>query len=97
MALPDETALRLLAIRKIEAGALPRRAPENSFAGRGSGLPCSLCEQPITASEYEFEYAIDGDEVPRLHLHCQEIWQLALAERQTRTTASADRRKPSPA
>ena len=93
MALPDETALRLLATRKIEAGVLPRAAPESSFAGKGSGLPCSLCEQPITAHEYEFESADDGGKVPRFHLRCQEIWRLVLAEWRTRTTSSADMRK----
>lgn len=84
MALPDETALRLLAKRKVETGALPRAAPESAFAGKGSGLPCSLCEQPITASEYEFEYAGagdgDGGAIPRFHLRCQGIWRLVLAE-----------------
>jgi len=91
MALPDETALRLLAKRKIETGTLPREAPESAFAGKGSGLSCSLCEQPIAASEYEFEYASDGGEVPRFHLRCQEIWRLVLTEWQTRTPARADR------
>jgi hypothetical protein len=80
MALPDETALRLLANRKIEAGALPRVAPESAFAGKGSGLPCSLCERPITANEYELEYVDIGSEVPRFHLRCQEVWRLVLAE-----------------
>ena len=81
MALPDETALRLLAERKIEIGALPRVEPETAFAGEGSGLPCSLCEQPISAHEYEFEYADGGGEISRYHLRCQQIWRLALAER----------------
>ena len=85
MALPDETALRQLATRKIETGTLPQVAPESAFAGNGSGLPCSLCEQPISANEYEFEYANGGGEVPRFHIRCQEIWRLVLAERQTRT------------
>jgi hypothetical protein len=81
MALPDETALRLLANRKIEAGALPRAAPVCAFAGKGVGLPCSLCEQPITEDEYESEYATGGGEARRFHLHCQEVWRLVLVER----------------
>lgn len=80
MALPDETALRLLAKGKIETGALPQAVSENAFAGKGCGLPCSLCEQPVTANDYEFEYANGGGEVPRFHLRCQEIWRRALAE-----------------
>lgn len=80
MALPDETALRLLAKRKIETGALPRAAPDSVFAGNGSGLPCSLCERTITATDYEFECGNAGGKVPRFHLRCQEIWRVALAE-----------------
>lgn len=79
MALPDETALRLLARRKIEAGALPRGASEHVFAGKGSGLPCSLCERPITANDYEFEYGDGGGRAPRFHLRCHELWRSALA------------------
>jgi hypothetical protein len=80
MALPDETALRLLAKRKIETGALPRPAPSHAFAGRGSGLPCSLCERPITPDEYEFEYGNRGGEISRFHVRCQGIWRLVLSE-----------------
>lgn len=80
MALPDETALRLLAQRKIKTGALPPLAPENVLAGMGSGLPCSLCEHPIAAHECEFEYANGGREVPRFHFRCQGIWLLVLAQ-----------------
>ena len=79
MALPDEMALRLLAERKIEVGALPRAAPQTVFGGKGDGLPCSLCEQPIAASDYEFEYAISGGEVRRFHLRCHDIWHVVLA------------------
>ena len=80
MALPDETALRLLAKRKIETGALPLAAPETAFAGNGSGLPCSLCEQPIAADEYEFEYGNNDGKIPRFHLRCQAIWRLVVAQ-----------------
>ena len=80
MALPDETALRLLAERKIEISALPRVVPASAFAGKGSGLPCSLCGQPISEHEYEFEYAIGGGEIPRFHVRCQTIWQRVLSE-----------------
>jgi hypothetical protein len=88
MALPDETALRLLAERKIEAGVLPRVAPESAFAGKGVGLPCSLCEQPITEGEYEFEYAQGGGGPPRFHLRCQEVWRGVLLK-----SHAANRRK----
>ena len=81
MALPDETALRLLAELKIETGALPCVEPRTAFAGKGSGLPCSLCEQPISAHQYEFEYANGGGEISRYHLRCQEIWRLVLTVR----------------
>jgi hypothetical protein len=90
MALPDETALRLLAARKIEHGALPSVAPDTASVGKGSDLPCSLCEQPISASEYEYEYASGGSEPPRFHHHCQEIWRVMLSE--SRGTSSGKRR-----
>jgi hypothetical protein len=80
MALPDETALRLLAARKIESGTLPRVALESASVGMGSDLPCSLCEQPISASEYEFEYANGGGQLPRFHLRCQDVWRVVLAQ-----------------
>ena len=80
MALPDETALHLLAKRKMEIAALPRVLPGNALAGKGSGLPCSLCEQPISAREYEVEYSCDGGEIPRFHVRCQAIWQRVLSE-----------------
>jgi hypothetical protein len=80
MALPDETALRLLAKQKIETGTLPQAVPQTAFAGNGSGLPCSLCEQPIAASDYELEYARIGGEIPRFHLLCQGIWYRVLAD-----------------
>ena len=80
MALPDETALRRLAVHKIEDGALPRTAPQTAFGGKGDGLPCSLCEQPIAASDYEFEYAVSADEIRRFHLRCHDVWQVVLAE-----------------
>ena len=80
MALPDETALRLLAERKIENAALPRVVAASAFAGKGSGLPCSLCEQLISEQEYELEYAGGGDKIPRFHVRCQAIWQRVLSE-----------------
>ncbi|HEX5460118.1 MAG TPA: hypothetical protein VFX20_09115 [Steroidobacteraceae bacterium] len=80
MALPDETALRLLAKHKIEIAALPRVVPASGFAGKGSGLPCSLCEQLISAQEYELEYSSGDGEIPRFHIRCQQIWQRVLSE-----------------
>ena len=78
MALPDETALRLLAKRKIKIAALPLVVPQRAFGGKGSGLPCSLCEELISAHEYELEYGAEGGEVLRFHVRCQEIWQRVL-------------------
>lgn len=79
MALPDERALRLLALSRVETGALPAAASQTVFAGRGSGLPCSLCDRPIAENDYEFEYGNDGGKAPRFHIRCQEIWRSVLA------------------
>jgi len=80
MALPDETALRLLARGKIEISGLPRVVPGSALGGKGSGLPCSLCEELISAQDYELEYAVGDGEIARFHVRCQGIWRRVLAE-----------------
>jgi len=76
-----EFELRKAALERIERGLLPRQIPKTVWAGRGSGQPCSLCDQPIGGSEMEYELA-DGDgasargRTVRLHLRCHALWQL---------------------
>jgi hypothetical protein len=78
-----EVELRKAALERIERGALPRQVPKMVWAGRGSGQPCSLCDQTIGHSETEYELAASGgasahERIVRLHLQCHALWQLAV-------------------
>jgi hypothetical protein len=76
-------ALRDAARERIEQARLPKTKPSRMWGGRGTGLCCSLCDQPILDSEpemeleYEYEGAGTGAEsqgVVRFHLQCQSVW-----------------------
>lgn len=71
----QEEALQTRARERIEQGVLPREKPTRMWGGRGSGLPCSLCDEPIaeTEPEMELEYEARAPTV-RFHLRCQSIW-----------------------
>jgi hypothetical protein len=77
MSKQQEEALQTRARERIAHGALPREKPTRIWGGHGSGLPCSLCDEPISNSEpeMELEYEPPG-RLPtiRLHLRCQSIW-----------------------
>lgn len=56
---------------------MPRAKPAHSWGGRGSGLPCSLCDKPIASTGPEMELEFDGAITAtalRFHLQCQVIW-----------------------
>jgi hypothetical protein len=76
----SEEALRARARERIASGDLPRAKPARSWGGHGSGLPCSLCDQPIADTcpemELEFDGAISATAL-RFHLQCQVIWDSA--------------------
>jgi hypothetical protein len=71
--LPDELLLRK-ASTAAHDGWLPRRAPDRTWGGHGIGLPCAVCEVPITKEEMELEVEVaqDGGVTPdpaTFHLH----------------------------
>jgi hypothetical protein len=73
----SEETLRARARERIASGELPRAKPARSWGGRGSGLPCSLCDQPIADTGPEMELEFDGAisaTALRFHLQCQVIW-----------------------
>jgi hypothetical protein len=76
----QEEALQKRARERIEQGLLPREKPTRLWGGHGSGLPCSLCDRPISDSEpeMELEYETAG-RMPtvRFHLRCQSSWDAA--------------------
>jgi hypothetical protein len=65
----------------IRGGKLPDRSPHRTWAGRGGGVPCTICEQRINADEleYELEFAPGNDskqpERHHLHIGCFWAWQ----------------------
>ncbi len=75
------------ALRAIKDGQLPPGVAERVWGGLGSGLPCSLCGQPIHSSDIEIE--LDGvgtAAAVRFHSRCHHLWQQACA----RVSAEAD-------
>jgi hypothetical protein len=71
--------LRKRARERLDAGQLPTQLPKRSFAGRGSGNLCCLCNAPIVAPDIELELDFDtpgelGSVTIRLHARCYDIW-----------------------
>lgn len=69
----------------VRSGALPCVQQEDTWAGPGLGFECSLCGEPITRAqvEYELRFVLDGGEkqqVYRLHVACLLAWELARHE-----------------
>ena len=64
------------------------RCPLKVWAGRGSGRPCTYCQQPISVGEVEYEVAAqdgsprshDEASVLRFHLECHDAWRTAHAD-----------------
>jgi hypothetical protein len=71
------STLAVRAHERIDAGLLPRVPPVRTWGGPGSGLTCSLCDQPITASEPEFELQLEAAVPVRFHRECHAIWDYA--------------------
>jgi hypothetical protein len=75
---PDSATLLARAERAIEDRQLPTGVASRVWGGRGSGLPCSLCGQPIDSNDVEIE--LDGVAAPagvRFHSRCHLLWQQA--------------------
>ena len=66
----DPTDLRHLIARKRASGQLPRITSSRTWAGKGNGAPCELCELAIDAGqiEYEVEY-LNGSQTTVLRFH----------------------------
>jgi hypothetical protein len=61
---------------------LPTTISKTILAGYGNGSGCSLCSEPITYKQIEYEladntYKRDGI---RLHLWCHAAWQMEIAK-----------------
>lgn len=80
--MPDESTLRAKAREVIRTGKLPDRRPDRTWGGPGVGAPCTICREPVTKDQLEFEiqFAIDGDAEPGLdkfhiHVRCFAAWE----------------------
>ena len=56
------------------ASPLPR--PPRTWAGRGSGVACSSCDQPIGEQDIEYEVELQPAGLQTLHFHfnCYQAW-----------------------
>jgi hypothetical protein len=75
-----EELLRARARERIAQNLLPHSKPLRVWGGYGSGLVCSLCDEPIHPNEpeMELEYEASGHHpVVRFHLRCQVLWDAA--------------------
>lgn len=81
-----ETALRAKARALIEQGKFPARTPVRMWGGPGAGIPCAICEIPITEDEKEFEIQFQRDGATAgfdrfdVHIRCFAAWELERAD-----------------
>lgn len=74
--------LRARAREQVNCGRLPSRLVESVSAGYGSsGKLCSLCDQPITATQVEYEVSGYAKETFTLHVSCYTAWRDECLER----------------
>ena len=79
--MPDEAILRAKAREAVRTGKLPSRRPDRTWGGPGVGARCTICGEPVTKDQLEFqvEWARDGAEpgLDRFHIHvrCFAAWE----------------------
>jgi hypothetical protein len=82
----DENALREVVRRRINEGRLPCRRQDHTWAGKGTGLDCMVCELPITSLQVEYELQFGGEAsgggvtVVRMHRPCFSAWESECSE-----------------
>jgi hypothetical protein len=77
--MPRHQYLQRTARERLASGTLPRVRSDSIWGGYGRGNVCSLCGEPIHATEVEFEVPPPADgfgTTLRFHIPCHEIWQL---------------------
>src|SRR6185312_8901600 len=84
-----EAELHERAREEIQRGRLPDTSPESIWAGPGSGLPCSVCGDPIQSNQVEYEMSLtSGADSVRFHLPCHTVWQLECDVTTARSSSS---------
>ena len=91
----NEQPIRPLARKVLHERLMPPHDPEYTWAGAGAGLPCTICGDPITRDqvEYELHFRRHAAAIPRLtgfhlHLRCFAAWEME------RTKAASDSDTP---
>jgi hypothetical protein len=80
--MPNEQQVRVLARKVLRAGTLPRHDPDRTWGGHGVGMPCTICAEPITRDQMEYELQFSHDaatpSLDRFHLHlrCFSAWEM---------------------
>ena len=80
--MPDEPILRAKAREAIRTGKLPNRRPDRTWGGPGVGASCTICGEPVTKDQLEFEiqFSRDGNNPGLdkfdLHIRCFAAWEL---------------------
>lgn len=68
------TEVRLKVREKLERGALPREKCQVTWFGRGSGLRCEACDEPVSPGQIECECEHPRGHLLRLHQACFVVW-----------------------
>jgi hypothetical protein len=98
--MPNEAALRRVVRLVLESGKLTRRDPDQTCGGPGGGVPCAVCDRPITSEqvEYEVQFVHDGATLGldnfQLHLRCFAVWELERTKFPERRRSRSTRRTP---
>jgi len=72
-----QDGLRLRVRRLIDNGRLPRESYIQIDACYGDGNVCSVCDQPITRYQVEYDsFDLSTAKSLSFHLPCYAVWQL---------------------
>lgn len=74
-----ESELRKRARVLIAEGRLPVGQSGRCWGGSGSRKVCSLCGEPVSREEVEFEIEDSSGASYRFHFRCHAAWQLECA------------------
>ena len=90
--------LRARAREQVNSGRLPARLVKSVAAGYGSSVKaCSLCGQPITATQVEYEVPGYMKEPLTFHITCYAAWRDECLERTLQSDAASQPANPPPA
>jgi hypothetical protein len=79
--MPDEAVVRAKAREAVRTARLPSWRPDRTWGGPGIGVRCTICGEPVTKEQLEFqvEFAEDGADprLDRFHIHvrCFAAWE----------------------